>query len=163
MCNRRVPVDICVNISIPATRDHLPRGDTLAPNRQCPLVAGTTVPSNLPISVSTSYCKMKDDYKNPFETTFSHFPVIPFPRLTCFFIAGTFITMDISTQRLADIRTVDIRNTVRRIRTQRAFSIQMPDQYIFCHLALIEHAQSLGLLADDVDLEGFDDESSEGD
>ena len=43
MCNRRVPVDMCVKMSIPATRDHLPRGDTLAPNRQCPLVAGTTV------------------------------------------------------------------------------------------------------------------------
>ena len=43
MCTRRMPVHICVNISIPATRDHLPRGDTLAANRQCPLVAGTTV------------------------------------------------------------------------------------------------------------------------
>ena len=43
MCTRRMPVDTCVKIAIPATRDHLPRGDTLAPNRQCPLVAGTTV------------------------------------------------------------------------------------------------------------------------
>ena len=43
MCNRRVPVDMCVKMSVPATRDHLPRGDTLAPDRQCPLVAGTTV------------------------------------------------------------------------------------------------------------------------
>ena len=43
MCTRRMPVDICVKIAIPAKRDHLPRGDTLAPNRQCPLVAGTTV------------------------------------------------------------------------------------------------------------------------
>ena len=34
---------MCVKISIAATRDHLPRGDTFAPNRQCPLVAGTTV------------------------------------------------------------------------------------------------------------------------
>ena len=42
-----MPVDICVKIAIPATRDHLPRGDTLAPNRQCPLVAGTTVLSCL--------------------------------------------------------------------------------------------------------------------
>ena len=47
MCTRRMPVDICVKIAIPATRDHLPRGDTLAPNRQCPLVAGTTVHLNL--------------------------------------------------------------------------------------------------------------------
>ena len=44
MCTRRMPVHICVNISIPATRNHLPRGDTLAANRQCPFVAGTTVP-----------------------------------------------------------------------------------------------------------------------
>ena len=43
MCNRPLPVDMCVKMSVPATRDHLPRGDTLAPNRQCPLVAGTTV------------------------------------------------------------------------------------------------------------------------
>ena len=47
MCTRRMPVHICVNISIPATRDHLPRGDTLAGNRQCPLVAGTTVMFNV--------------------------------------------------------------------------------------------------------------------
>ena len=47
MCTRRMPVDICVKIAIPATRDHQPRGDTLAPNRQCPLVAGTTVVSTM--------------------------------------------------------------------------------------------------------------------
>lgn len=67
--------------------------------------------------------------------------------------------MDISTRRLADIGTVDIQKTVRRIRSQRAFSIQMPEQYVFCHLGLIEHAQREGLIKD-VDLEGFDDDSS---
>ena len=70
--------------------------------------------------------------------------------------------MDISTRRLADIGTVDVRQTVRRIRTQRAFSIQMPDQYVFCHLALIEHAQREGLL-NEADLAGFDDSSDESD
>ena len=70
--------------------------------------------------------------------------------------------MDISTKRLADIGTVDIQKTVRRIRSQRAFSIQMPDQYVFCHLALIEHAQREGLLGE-VDLEGFEDSSSDSD
>jgi tyrosine-protein phosphatase non-receptor type 9 len=75
---------------------------------------------------------------------------------------GTFITMDISTKRIADIGTVEVQKTVRRIRTQRAFSIQMPDQYVFCHLALIEHAQREGLLGT-VDLEGFDDSSSDSD
>ncbi len=76
--------------------------------------------------------------------------------------SGTFITMDISTKRLADIRTVDIQKTVKRIRSQRAFSIQMPDQYVFCHLALIEHAQNEGL-TDTVDLDGFEDSSSDSD
>ncbi|ELU07177.1 hypothetical protein CAPTEDRAFT_228741 [Capitella teleta] len=75
---------------------------------------------------------------------------------------GTFITMDISTRRLADIGTVDIVKTVRRIRSQRAFSIQMPEQFVFCHLGLIEHAQREGLVSD-VNLEGFDDSSSEDD
>lgn len=56
--------------------------------------------------------------------------------------------MDISTKRLADIDTVNVKETVRRIRTHRAFSIQMPDQYVFCHLALIEHAQKEGRLHD---------------
>ena len=68
--------------------------------------------------------------------------------------------MDICTRRLADIGTVDIQKTVRRIRSQRAFSIQMPDQYVFCHLALIEHAQREGLIAE-VDLDTFEDSSSE--
>lgn len=75
---------------------------------------------------------------------------------------GTFITTDISTKRLADIGTVDIHSTVQRIRSHRAFSIQMPDQYVFCHLALIEHAQREGLLGQ-VDLRGFADSSSESD
>ena len=38
---------------------------------------------------------------------------------------GTFIATDISTRRLEDIGTVDVDKTVRRIRTQRAFSIQV--------------------------------------
>ena len=70
--------------------------------------------------------------------------------------------MDISTQRLADIGTVDVEKTVQRIRSQRAFSIQMPDQYVFCHLALLEHAQREGLL-DEIDLTGFDDSENESD
>ena len=38
---------------------------------------------------------------------------------------GTFVATDISTRRLEDIGTVDIDKTVRRIRTQRASSIQV--------------------------------------
>ncbi|ESP00543.1 hypothetical protein LOTGIDRAFT_157817 [Lottia gigantea] len=59
---------------------------------------------------------------------------------------GTFVTIDISLRRLEDISTVDIRETVRRIRSQRAFSIQMPDQYVFCHLAVVDHAVREGLI-----------------
>lgn len=69
--------------------------------------------------------------------------------------AGTFITLDICISRLEDIGTVDIRGTVEKIRSQRAYSIQMPDQYVFCHLALIEYAVSRGMLSS-TDLSGFD-------
>ncbi|XP_064618737.1 tyrosine-protein phosphatase non-receptor type 9-like isoform X2 [Lineus longissimus] len=75
---------------------------------------------------------------------------------------GTFCTIDISIHRLADIGTVDVEKTVRRIRSQRAFSIQMPDQYVFSHLALLEHAQREGLIGD-IDLEGFEERESESD
>ncbi|XP_030568053.1 tyrosine-protein phosphatase non-receptor type 9 isoform X2 [Drosophila novamexicana] len=69
---------------------------------------------------------------------------------------GTFITLDICISRLEDVGTADIRGTVEKIRSQRAYSIQMPDQYVFCHLALIEYAISRGMLQT-VDLAGFDE------
>ncbi|WAR00677.1 PTN9-like protein [Mya arenaria] len=75
---------------------------------------------------------------------------------------GTFINTDISLHRLEHIHTVNIRETVRRIRSQRAFSIQMPDQYVFCHLAIIDYARKHGLLKDadwssmDSDSDGFE-------
>ncbi|KAH8314778.1 hypothetical protein KR074_004649 [Drosophila pseudoananassae] len=69
---------------------------------------------------------------------------------------GTFITLDICISRLEDVGTADIRGTVEKIRSQRAYSIQMPDQYVFCHLALIEYAYSRGMLQS-VDLAGFDE------
>lgn len=69
---------------------------------------------------------------------------------------GTFITLDICISRLEDVGTADIKGTVEKIRSQRAYSIQMPDQYVFCHLALIEYALTRGLLQS-ADLSGFDD------
>ncbi|XP_039614161.1 tyrosine-protein phosphatase non-receptor type 9 [Polypterus senegalus] len=70
---------------------------------------------------------------------------------------GTFCTLDICLSRLEDIGTVDINQTVKRMRTQRAFSIQTWDQYYFCYMAIIEYAQRRGLLApvewSDTDLE----------
>lgn len=70
---------------------------------------------------------------------------------------GTFITLDICISRLEDVGTADIRGTVEKIRAQRAYSIQMPDQYVFCHLALIEYALAHKHLSPDINLEGFDD------
>lgn len=69
---------------------------------------------------------------------------------------GTFITLDICISRLEDVGTADIRGTVEKIRSQRAYSIQMPDQYVFCHLAFIEYALSRGMLQS-ADLSGFDE------
>ncbi|GAB1859994.1 Tyrosine-protein phosphatase non-receptor type 9 [Camponotus japonicus] len=60
---------------------------------------------------------------------------------------GTFCTLDICISRLEDTGTVDVRGTVEKIRAQRAYSIQMPDQYFFCHVALVEYACSKGLLS----------------
>ncbi|KAH3837859.1 tyrosine-protein phosphatase non-receptor type 9-like isoform X2 [Dreissena polymorpha] len=73
---------------------------------------------------------------------------------------GTFINTDISLSRLDHIHTVNIRETVRRIRSQRAFSIQMPDQYVFCHLAVIEYAKKHGLLSEECPV--LEDSDSEG-
>ncbi|KAJ8000485.1 hypothetical protein DPEC_G00180620 [Dallia pectoralis] len=51
---------------------------------------------------------------------------------------GTFCTLDICLSRLEDVGTVDVCETVRKMRTQRAFSIQTWDQYYFCYTAVIE-------------------------
>uniref|UniRef100_A0A3Q2ZBT9 Tyrosine-protein phosphatase non-receptor type 9 n=1 Tax=Kryptolebias marmoratus TaxID=37003 RepID=A0A3Q2ZBT9_KRYMA len=60
---------------------------------------------------------------------------------------GTFCTLDICLSQLADVGTVDVHQTVRRMRTQRAFSIQTWDQYYFCYTAVIEYAQRHGKLS----------------
>uniref|UniRef100_A0A3F2YVZ2 Tyrosine-protein phosphatase non-receptor type 9 n=2 Tax=Anopheles dirus TaxID=7168 RepID=A0A3F2YVZ2_9DIPT len=75
---------------------------------------------------------------------------------------GTFITLDICISRLEDVGTADIKGTVEKIRSQRAYSIQMPDQYVFCHLALIEYALSRSMLQS-VDLSEFDDRDDDSD
>ena len=79
-----------------------------------------------------------------------------------FVLTGTFCTLDISLSRLVDIHTVDICNTVRRMRAQRAFSIQTPDQYEFCYFAIIEYAQRASKLGV-VDFSGYDDSDSDSD
>ncbi len=46
---------------------------------------------------------------------------------------GTLCTMDVCLKRLVDQGTIDVMGTVERIRSQRAYSIQVPEQYLFCH------------------------------
>ncbi|UXI15499.1 protein furry [Sarcoptes scabiei] len=75
---------------------------------------------------------------------------------------GTFITIDISIQRLEDRGRIDIKKTVEKIRLQRAYSIQMPDQYVFCCLAVLEYAIWKGLL-ENVDLSKFEEDSDHSD
>lgn len=84
----------------------------------------------------------------------SYFRCVNIYKSTYIF-SGTFCTLDICISRLEDVGTVDVRGTVERIRSQRAYSIQMPDQYVFCHLALIEYALGKQLIPH-VDLAGFD-------
>jgi tyrosine-protein phosphatase non-receptor type 9 len=69
---------------------------------------------------------------------------------------GTFCTLDIAIRKFEDIGKVDIRSTVDCIRAQRAFSIQMPDQYVFCHLAFLEYVLNMGYV-EEIDLTGFDE------
>lgn len=75
-------------------------------------------------------------------------------------VIGTFITLDICICRLEATGLIDVRTTVEKIRSQRAHSIQMPDQYVFCHHALLEYAVSQNLLQN-VDLPGFNDSDSD--
>jgi tyrosine-protein phosphatase non-receptor type 9 len=56
--------------------------------------------------------------------------------------------MDICIRRLEDQSIIDVQGTVERIRSQRAYSIQVPEQYLFCHAAMIEYAKSKGLLTE---------------
>lgn len=63
---------------------------------------------------------------------------------------GTFCAIDISINRLKDCNTVNVFDTVNKIRLQRAQSVQMRDQYVFCYLAVIEYAIRENLL-DNID------------
>lgn len=53
---------------------------------------------------------------------------------------------------LDDIGKLNIRNVVRLIRSQRAFAVQMPDQYVFCFMAILTYAQQKGMLSPDLDI-----------
>lgn len=66
--------------------------------------------------------------------------------------SGTFIAIDISIYMFDATGKTNVEKVVRAIRKQRAFSIQMPDQYIFCHLALLQYAVKMGKLTTEIDL-----------
>jgi len=68
---------------------------------------------------------------------------------------GTFCTLDISIRRLDDVGLIDVHDTVTKIRSQRAYSIQTADQYVFCHLALLEYILVTGRMSD-ADITGFE-------
>ncbi|XP_018410149.1 PREDICTED: tyrosine-protein phosphatase non-receptor type 9 isoform X1 [Nanorana parkeri] len=55
---------------------------------------------------------------------------------------GTFCTLDICLSQIEDVGSLNIQQTVRRMRKQRALSIQTPEQYYFCHMAILEHFAS---------------------
>ncbi|XP_033109523.1 tyrosine-protein phosphatase non-receptor type 9-like [Anneissia japonica] len=57
---------------------------------------------------------------------------------------GTFCAIDISLSRLEATQKLNIYDTVRKMRRQRAFSIQTPEQYEFCHFAVLERLQQQG-------------------
>lgn len=57
---------------------------------------------------------------------------------------------------------MDVMGTVERIRSQRAYSIQVPEQYLFCHAAVIEYAKTKNLLSES-QLDGLPDLLAEGD
>lgn len=59
---------------------------------------------------------------------------------------GTFITIDISIQKLETTGLVDIYSVVDKLRYQRTQSVQTGEQYVFCYRAVLEYAVSCGLL-----------------
>ncbi|XP_012386444.1 tyrosine-protein phosphatase non-receptor type 9 isoform X3 [Dasypus novemcinctus] len=59
---------------------------------------------------------------------------------------GTFCSLDICLAQLEELGTLNVYQTVSRMRTQRAFSIQTPEQYYFCYKAILEFAEREGMV-----------------
>ncbi|XP_023380175.1 tyrosine-protein phosphatase non-receptor type 9 isoform X1 [Pteropus vampyrus] len=60
---------------------------------------------------------------------------------------GTFCSLDICLAQLEELGTLNVFQTVSRMRTQRAFSIQTPEQYYFCYKAILEFAEREGMVS----------------
>ena len=69
-----------------------------------------------------------------------------------FWFVGTFIAIDISVYMLDATGKTNIEKIVKSIRKQRAFSIQMPDQYLFVHQAVCTYAEKTDKLKINHDL-----------
>ncbi len=56
--------------------------------------------------------------------------------------SGTFCTLDYCIDELHAYMKVNVQGVVRRLRLQRAFSIQIDDQYTFCYQTVLEYART---------------------
>ncbi|KAM8970640.1 tyrosine-protein phosphatase non-receptor type 9-like [Sarcophilus harrisii] len=59
---------------------------------------------------------------------------------------GTFCLLDICLAELEALGMVNVFQILSHIRTQRALSIQNPEQYYFCYKAIIEYSRKMGTL-----------------
>lgn len=92
-----------------------------------------------------------------FKVTFARHSVAFLLCLSGFF----FVLFDVRVELLILLYYLWFSGTVEKIRSQRAHSIQMPDQYLFCHTAVLECAVSAGLLDGEELVSLEDDESSD--
>uniref|UniRef100_H0VKH5 Tyrosine-protein phosphatase non-receptor type 9 n=1 Tax=Cavia porcellus TaxID=10141 RepID=H0VKH5_CAVPO len=60
---------------------------------------------------------------------------------------GTFCSLDICLAQLEELGTLNVFQTVSRMRTQRAYCIQTPEQYYFCYKAILEWAKKEGMVS----------------
>ena len=58
-------------------------------------------------------------------------------------ILGTYLAIAICREWLKRCAAIDLTETVRRLRSQRAFAVQTPEQYQFCLLALKEELKRM--------------------
>ncbi len=56
--------------------------------------------------------------------------------------SGTFCTLDYCIDELHAQQKVNVQGAVRRLRMQRAYAIQIADQYAFCYKPMLEYAQT---------------------
>lgn len=66
--------------------------------------------------------------------------------------SGTFMCTDICMHMLDDLQMVNVKSVVQLLRTQRAYAVQTPEQYLFCHTVILEYAKSLGLIPEEEDV-----------